>query len=701
MQIDHQTAQGDIHNIGTLYYEESPETLAIIKQDKQRKLQALNSVSYLELLRTDYSKRKHLERQLEIIAIDECLNKHKQILFWGEPGLGKTTLILEFAKENEEIIYISAKGKSPFSIISYLTNKELQKQNKELIEFKDINEAIGWFEATPKNSKTIFIIDDSEQNIEIIKKIIFIEKFDTKFLLVSRNYLIFEKTGIKDYHCKPLTENEVKAYILQKSINLDTLKFNELYIKSKGNPLYLFYYSNFPTDSILDNLDAYQKSILDNLTSQQIELLSYISISNYPSTINEIEEITKRNLMEVVDDIDTLSSIVNNNSGVLNIFHPSFREFIQAYLKKKGIYTTHKEKLGDYYLSKRDYLQAVYLLIDINPDKIQEYLLAVHQTLIEWGEFQFAENVLLTKLKYVKDKFITGYIYYHLCEINFTYGNKEKAKIYIDKAIENLQNIKKGGIYDAARMYKAMLLVDEGFLDDAKKISNEVFRELNNTKSIKKAILLISLSTIFIHTSEFAKGAKICKEAYEIFENKGMTDGMINSLVNLVSCLGQMDDCLDDAQKYALSALDKIEKTENFRAKIVCLNALSSIYRRRENFEKAINYSEQAIKLCQEYGMKDKAVLNLINYGNIIRDTGNILKAISTYEEALVYTKEYKLIKDEGRIYWILSDIYKGYKDFIKSLKYANKSIECHTKINYFYGIAYAFEKKAEILEAV
>lgn len=99
--------------------------------------------------------------------------------------------------------------------------------------------------------------------------------------------------------------------------------------------------------------------------------------------------------------------------------------------------------------------------------------------------------------------------------------------------------------------------------------------------------------------------------------------------------------------------------------------------------------------------MKDKVILNLINLGNVIRDEGDINTAISTYNEALIYTKEYKLKKDEARIYWIFAGIYRDKKDIELSLQYAQKSVEINLEINYYYGVANASREMAETLLAM
>ncbi|WP_306540545.1 NB-ARC domain-containing protein [Dysgonomonas sp.] len=694
MYIENQNAN-TIYNIGGDYINESPEVVLMLKAEKQKKLKELHSVSYFESLKNEYSEKKIICRKQEIQNIKDELKGKSQLLIYGDPGLGKTTLLYQLLNELDNIIYLSVKDKSPLSIVSYLINKIRQIKGDELMEFHELDDALNWLQAVIQYTNCYFVIDDSEQNENIVNILISLDKYDATFIFASRNLSMFDKSSIKSYACTPFSEVEMKEYLEISAIKLNLIEFNEIYIASKGNPLYLFYFSKFQIHPFPDDLNIYQKAIWRKLSTTEQEILTFVSIPYFNISLEEISGLIDiKNPLDLLDKTEKISSLLKNTNGNLEIFHPSFKEFILDYIRSKGLYKLYSERLGIYYLEKENIIQATYLLIDSNPEKIEDYLLPVYRNYIEWGELKFGLKILKTKLNYTSDSFERGYIYYHLSEVNSLLGNNDEFTRCIDKSLSYL-NESDVPFYSAALMYKAINLVQNGKIEEANKTVTVAFDKLGNDQTLNRAFLLVNLSKICVDISEYEKGANACKEAFDIFKKEKHTEGIFNSLINLVSCLGQMDGYKDEAEKYAFILLEKVVDTDNFAYEIVILNALASLKREKKEYEKAKEYSNRAIKLCQHYGMKAKAVMNLINYGNILRDEDKIDDAITIYNDALIYTKEYKLHKDESRIYWILSGIYRNRNELDISIEYADKSIECSKEINNYYGVANAYEEKA------
>lgn len=699
MNIENQKAK-NIYNIaGDLHVQNSPEVIAILNKDKQVKLKELSSISFFDILQKEYSERTLIEREVEISQIKQKLNETQQLILFGDPGIGKTTSLFQLSREFENIVYISAKSKSPIAIISYLINKIRLSNNEELLEIKELEEAFEWFQVNLQKSKQFFIIDDCEQDEETIRKIISFEKFETTFLFVTRSKTPFESTGATFYPCSPFFENEVRLYLKEHGVTFNKLEFNNIFRMSCGNPLYLFYFSQFQLSPLPDGLVEYQNSIWSNLTEPQQEILAFVSIPYSNITISEVTEILNyKSILEFSNEIDKLSTLIKNNEGILELFHPSFKEFILKKLKSKGILQHYQEKLGDYYLTKDKIVEATYLLIDIAPVKIDKYLLDVFPSLINWGELVFALKVLNTKLNTVKKEFDKGYIYYHLCHVYHLLGDIENSGRCIDKSLKYFKKTKNKKFYAAALLFKAMTLIEQGQVNEAIQIADKVFLNINDKDKMLRAMFLVNLSKIYVDLSEFEKGANASKEAFETFEALEVPNGMMTSLVNLVSCLSQIDNYEDEAEKYALRLLEIIQNQSKYLMESGILNSLVSIYRGKNNFKKAKYYGNKAIKLCQKHEMKDKVVMSLINFGNILRDEKDLKNAKKIYNEALIYAEKYNLKKNKGRIYWLLAVIHNEEKHFDYALELIEKSLDICEQMNFYFDAARALEVKSQTL---
>jgi tetratricopeptide (TPR) repeat protein len=692
-----------IYNIrGDLHLEHTPETFKLLRKKQQEELNYIYSTSYIDILREDLSNKKLVTRTQEISIIEKLYRDLNQFIIYGIPGIGKTILINQFTENNNNVIYISLKNKSSLSVFSYLINKIRGYNKEDMLEFENLEYSKNILQAELQKTEYLFIIDDCERDIETAKYLIGLEKYKSKFIFVTREIESFKAFNIHSHTLSPFSEDETKTFLELNNIKLDTLKFNEVYLSSKGNPLYLYYFSQYQISPLPSDIQSYQDSIWSILNSEEQELLIYTALPLFRLEVCDLIVLyPNRSPVEITNQLSGISGLIKNNNGVLDVFHPSFSEHIVNMISSNGLKDIYQTKLGEFFLEKKDYLQAAHLLIDSNPEKIKDYLFEILPYCLEIGKLEFSIKILNTKLRFVSKELEKGYINYHLSHTYHLLGEKELSQLCIDNALKHLKKSKNKKWYDVAMMTKAIILVENGFVKEGIEIADKIISSVSKNDKQYRAQLLINISKIYIDTFEITKAAEVCREAYHLFEELNIVEGMINSLANLVSSLGQDDNSLDEAEKYGLKLLELSRKESLVTVEVIVLNSLTSISRQKKKIKEAKQYGNEAIRLCQQLKMKDKVILNLINLGNVIRDEGDIELALKTYNEALVYTIEYKLKKDEARIYWILADLYRDKQDFELSLQYAQKSVDINLEINYHYGIANASRVMSDTLLAM
>ncbi|MGB5988695.1 MAG: ATP-binding protein, partial [Marinifilaceae bacterium] len=503
IDINEQNAKRDIYNINNLVLENSPEVISIIAKQNQELLKNQFSISYNESLQKVMFGKKLVNRDYIIDDINNNLDAKQQLLLYGDPGIGKTTIVHQLLCKSDNFYYISIKRKSALSVISYLINK-IKAQNKEdLLETEDLTKAIDIFQVELQKSKLSFVIDDCESDSSFVKDLIQLDKFDTNFLFISRNRAIFETVDIDFYSIKNFSEEEVREFLAINEINTGQIKFNELYIASKGNPLYLFYFSQMQISPLPKDIQNYQNTIWKNLNITEQELLIFIAIPFSSLSFNELKELKQyESALKLSNDIDKLSNLVNNNNGTLNLFHPSFGEHIISFLESKGFKDDYYNQLGDYYLQKENYVQATYLLIDIAPLKIKEYLQDVFPLLVNIGEITFAIKVLYAIISFYKNKLHQAYAHYHLCGLYRLIGNSTESNKHINLALEQLKT-SEGEIekqfYTSALMFKAINLIEDGNINEGLGIANKIQSSIMPLEEEFKASILVNLSKIYVN----------------------------------------------------------------------------------------------------------------------------------------------------------------------------------------------------------
>jgi len=710
-KIEKQESAGDIYNvlgdlnnnggtlqIETLILEKSAGVESALFKNEQKKLEASYSTSYLDFLKKQFETKILIERPF-VNEIWQKLSAVSQLLLKGVPGSGKTCALFQLSSLAPEVIYISVRKRSILSVVNHLINKIRIKQQDTLLSASDPEEALEILQGLMQGSEMVFFIDDCEAEPSIATRLISLHKASNRFIFASRDTTSFESTGIEAFPVTPFSEEETKDFLAHNDIVLDMLSFSELYSASRGNALYLFYFSKYQIRPLPADIITYQKAIWADLSPEEQECVIYIGLSYRGLRITDLSTVMgDARLTDTRQRLAKLASLINNEQGRLQIFHPAFAEYILERIQQEGLLTSYKEKLGNYLLEQKRLVAAAWLLIDSQPDKVDKFGIEAMSAVIITGDLHFAVKLITTLLRYKRPRLEEGYLEYHLsCVYRFLH-RETLCELHLQKAIALFKKVKDKTWLLAAEMVKAMNLVEEGKSSEGLALADSIFERAEKYGDRFRGRNLVNLSKIYVDLSEYKKGAKASKEAFDLFEKLNDREGMVSSLANLASCLAKLDDYSDLAETYAQKLLEVTQSSVEFTVKLIALNILTSINRQKQRYAEAKNYGWQAVTLCQQYDLPDKLILNLINYGNIIRDEEDITGAKKIYEEALVHSKELGLKKEEGRINRILAANYYDLDELDRSIDFSDRAIEACKQVSYQYGVAHALEEKAKAL---
>jgi len=568
MDIGDQYAKGDIYNIdkmdlngGTIkadavFLNGSIGDVELFTKENQAALNAQFNISYLDFVVADTQKKFLIKRDL-LGDLFSRLEHNSELPLIGIPGVGKTCILFQLSKELPDVIYISLKGKSLLTIVAHLVNKINLTAGLPLVNVVEAEAGLEILQGLLVTSKMTFMLDDCESNPEVVNRLLNLRKLENKFIYASRNDHEFIANGIEPFEVNSFSFDEVKEFISGSGITLDVMATNELFEVSKGNPLYLYYYTQFQITPLPSNITDFHRAIWGNLTPKQQQCLIYIALSYKPLKVQVINDLIPFDFpTEAVDFIDSLVALVKNKNGLFEIFHPAFKEYVVERLQSSQLIGQYRDELGNYYLKQNDGLQAAHLLIDHNPqalDKIENDV--VHQLIIE-GDLTFATRMMLLMLEFKRTNFEKGYLHYHLA-FNFRMLNEnEKAEKHQEKSLEYFNKLKQRTWYNVALMNKAISLVEDGRTVEGLAIADKVLERSKNFGSEFEGQLLVNVSKIYVDIHENEKAAKASLRAYQSFEKQSHVFGMLSSLTNMASALAKLNDYDDVAAQYALKLLE-------------------------------------------------------------------------------------------------------------------------------------------------
>lgn len=687
-------AERDINNvIGTQYILNNPTFKSSSQYgNTEFVLEHVESINYFNELKERLNNKILINRTKIVDEVKQLLVDFDSLLIYGGPGIGKTTLVTGI-DVNKQTVYISLRDRNINEVLEYLISSYgLQFEKSEDIFFT--------LESLMSSSENLFIFDDCESNSDIVKRLVRLTKYNNKFLYLSRKADVFNGINVCKYELMAMEKKEVEEFVnasLKQELNSSLV--DELYLKSKGNPLYLYYYVNFSIEPLPIGLESYQQALWNNLNSEQQETLSCIAITNFPisrevlmESVYRLTEV-KNSLMQFQKKIVGIEYLINAKNGVYEIFHPLFKEYILQYIGDCGIIYEYETIVGESAIEKKDIVEGTLLLLNKDKEIIDKYLLPVGLKLYNHNKVSKAIRVMEAALvRYEKNEdYLEYYAHtnYHISIIYNDVNYNDKGYECINKAIDiyNTFQDKKG--YLLCIVIKAVFLADEGRKEETEELITEIEAYSFEDDELK-AYLYINMSKIQLTFNQYESAAINAQKAYNYFRACGNKEGAVKSLLNYSGALANIEQ--DDlAIEYLEMILEDKEITKNKIIKASLMNNLTSCYRKKHEFEKAISTCKESIDIMKDLNQYSKLAMNYLNLGNIYRDLEDWDKCENAYIKGIELAKEHIVKREVGRGYELMASVMCMQGKHEDCIEYAQKAIEASNSVNDDFRVAEAY----------
>lgn len=321
----------------------------------------------------------------------------------------------------------------------------------------------------------------------------------------------------------------------------------------------------------------------------------------------------------------------------------------------------------------------------------------------------------------------------------FLKSDLKKAEEYIDKALE--YTINSEDLYQNGKIYNLKAIVSRDLNKISIALKNqdkalEVFRELGDSAEISGN--LHNMAILYQRINEDEKAFELYHEVFEIETRLGNNFGIARTSNNLAGALVDLG-FNEKAIFYFNLAVEKFGSIGNLMGKAAALHGLGLVYANLGNHIKAIEFYRKALEINTENGYNDYLATNhiqlgqsytllgdynnalvsynqskeiffkindLINYGKVLHQIGNVYKLLENDNLCIEYTKNaLKIAKLNGDIqnsaksYYLLYEIKRkqgksseaiGYledymllQDSIKKLDRENLMLELEAKYEF------------------
>lgn len=193
--------------------------------------------------------------------------------------------------------------------------------------------------------------------------------------------------------------------------------------------------------------------------------------------------------------------------------------------------------------------------------------------------------------------------------------------------------------------------------------------------SIGKADCLNLLGCVYVRMGDFASGVTYTKQCLDLDLKSGDNDRIASSFSTLAGTYIAADDP-DAALKFSLKGLEYADKAHNSLRKTIIMGMISEAYCKKEEYDKALKYADEAYKIDSIEGRQNRAAIRLSQKAAALVGLEKYAEAETTFRRTfpiLIESKNYhSLAIDYNQLGFMLLK-QKRNKDAINYFREASK----------------------------
>lgn len=615
--------------------------------------------------------------QLEQAILDR-LNSDSILELVGEPGSGKTTA-LSFLAKNNGFIFFSAGNSQSAELIQSVINRlrivraanpeyfvspdsalaaleeELERHNGVTFAFDDLAHGefrtifSGLIKRSKKSHRLVYSVDKSIHTLEI-------------------PYLIIP----------PLTEDEVGDVVPPKNFTRAGLLS-----LSSGNPLLLRYLLEGGSSAPMPSLADIAATRYSQLSPGAKEVLSYLAISGARLSMEELIQLVTDgpgSPVGMVADLEPARGFLVETVFGFTLKHRHQQHAIMNILQRHPqSLAYYSRRVGRLLRLRGDNVLAFAVLDRISDkDRVRTGYAAIFDA-SKANDYRTVRPILIAMIRVLGNSGTSedrARLHLGLAEVSLALGeikaSQESLQVAVDAAKDSGDSALMSLVHEMSILQAARMKWDAASIQELHAL-RDAYREEGDVWSCGR--LALEISAVNIRMDRFADAAQEASEARRAFVEVGDDYGESLATMNLASALSGLPGHEQEVETILRGIREArgIESSKRLRAWFA--NLMVRRLRREKSFAAAKRYAHEAIQIGNELGELHLVALNRINLGNVLRDEGKPLDALTEYQETSKLAHELSEIGTEASAERLISDIHLTQKKTGLALQHAQYAV--------------------------
>lgn len=597
-----------------------------------------------------------IPRDSVLEKIIDLMSDNPILCVYGEGGIGKTNIAAQLS-DRIEAVFVRTSGLSPKEVFAVCADVVRGKTSSDVTPFSTLDGArLAAAAAWAEQADITLIVDECDYVQELLDTIdLGGGVSDTKRVIYTSRVASSDYPSIE---VPQLTRDEIKKFFANNAIFHDNLV--EV---SEGNPLKLQHMM------LMHGSDSVQEFPRFNGSAQ--EILTYLALSPMPLSAEQLIELKSDNsysIASLANDVEKLNKLVDDSPRGYRIIHGETASLISNEISKSPQrFNFFMNRLIQLVVRYGFYRYAYELSKEIGDGSEKLYAAKALREAATLGDWrlgvslaeQMIHDALDTESKYEALHLMISLIYplELMGDVRRADEIIERARTLAVQLGESAQlNLKEAEISSKAR--RTLQAGDVEGLED-------IYDEYSQRgMEWDQARIGLELSAIYISARKYDKAVEYLRPAYSIFKDLGDEYGVDLTQRNLVSALSEMPGNEDEAEKIFNRISERITDESDYRRQRAWLcNVLVRRYRRAGRYDEAMSLAKEAIDIADALGDESLRALNLVNLGNVLRDSDKPLDAIEAYEAAAISSKSCGRLDIESDASRLVAGVYNDFSE--------------------------------------
>lgn len=572
------------------------------------------------------------------------LGKLQRVFVQGSPGIGKTVCLYQIARSDSSAIYISLRNRSALGALTYLIDRIASIGGKPTRHFSSNQEAMQACEVLLRKISVTLLIDDVDQAEDVAIQLAGLAPGISRLVFAGRLTPASFRGNFKSLSCVGFTPQEAAQYV-GKAGGTNSIFTETAIERANGNPLYLRYYSESPTQQPAVSLEDYHSAMWQKLSAPEKELLGIIALCEIPIPLELLAHVLGHYRAQTIsgiaiqDQVQNLGNLVAVQASRVRIFHPAFRDSVCAKLDEAGLSQPIHQALANAFGARgSSFLRVIHAVRGGLAKTVYDDLIRTANWANVTGRRGAARLILASAIRLGRNKrdwIVAGVALLQSADMK-QHTHKVKSALQSTQLAEKvLLRSKSKEATLIARGSKAVFLIEAGHGDEAEVILKELVEHYSKSGlSHIEAMGRVNLSYLYIRRGRMAEVLEQCKKAIATFEVQGDSWGVAVALMNLQNYYIAMYDRENQIKCIKrLMALSK--ELDSPRLEMAVHNGMTVFYRREKKIDLAERVCLKAITSAKQAGLWDVEATNTGNLGNVYSDSKRYAQARECYERVI------------------------------------------------------------------